>query len=147
LIQDRVGANRAGTHFFVGDLLKTDNVLLQPFSFVARNVVLRPAFAGLRFLGSIGIINTLLNDGLKALLKEDFVPDGTGFVMHALGPFMAVFPVFLAFAVIPLAPDVMIFDTVIRFQVANISTGILFVLAMGSLAVYGVILAGWTGKQ
>ncbi|MCB0330634.1 MAG: NADH-quinone oxidoreductase subunit H [Bdellovibrionales bacterium] len=147
LIQDRVGANRAGTNFFVGDLLKTDVLVLQPLSFLARNIVLRPAFAVFRFLGSIGVINTLLNDAFKALFKEDFVPEGTSVFMHALGPFMAVFPVFLAFAVIPIAPDVTLFDTTIRFQVAEISTGVLFLLAMGSIAVYGVVLAGWTGNN
>ncbi|MCI5064160.1 NADH-quinone oxidoreductase subunit H [bacterium] len=147
LIQDRVGANRAGTNLYVGEFLKTDVFLLKPFAFIVRNLLLRPAFAVFRFLGSIGVINTLLNDALKALLKEDFVPAGTNLFLHALGPFMAVFPVFLAFGVIPLAPDVQIFDTVIRFQVAEISTGLLFLLAMGSIAVYGVVIAGWTGNN
>lgn len=147
LIQDRIGANRAGTNLFVGDLLKTDILVLKPLSFLARNMVLRPGFAVFRFLGSIGVINTLLNDALKALLKEDFVPEGTSVFMHALGPFMAVFPVFLAYGVIPLAPDVEIFGETIRFQVAEISTGLLFLLAMGSIAVYGVVLAGWTGNN
>ncbi|MGA1191401.1 MAG: complex I subunit 1/NuoH family protein [Bdellovibrionota bacterium] len=147
LIQDRVGANRAGTNLVVGDLLKTNNLLLKPFSLAVRALLLAPTFALIRFLGSIGVINTLLNDALKALFKEDFVPEGTNVFLHALGPFMAVFPVFLAFAVIPLAPDAVLFGVPIRFQVAEISTGVLFLLAMGSIAVYGVVLAGWTGNN
>ncbi|MCL4169851.1 UNVERIFIED_CONTAM: hypothetical protein GTU68_065697, partial [Idotea baltica] len=108
LIQDRIGANRAGM---------------------------------------IGIINTLVCDAVKALFKEDFIPEGTSNFIHCLGPFMAVLPVFLAFAVIPVAPDFTLFGYEVRAQVAPISTGILFVFAMGSLAVYGVALAGWSGNN
>lgn len=147
VIQDRVGANRAGAYLQVGDLLTTNNTLLKPLSWLVRNLVLRPVFAVIRFFGSIGVINTLLNDALKALLKEDFVPAGTSLFLHAMGPFMAVFPVFLAYAVVPLSPDVTLFDHTFRLQVADLDTGVIFLLAMGSIAVYGVILAGWTGNN
>lgn len=147
LIQDRVGANRAGAYFEVGNLLKTDVFILKPVSFLLRTFLLHPLFAVVRFLGSIGVINTLLNDALKAILKEDFVPEGTSKFLHALGPFMAVLPVFVAFAVIPLAPDAVIFGETIRFQVADLGLGMLFILAMGSIAVYGVVIAGWTGNN
>ncbi|MCB0353985.1 MAG: NADH-quinone oxidoreductase subunit H [Bdellovibrionales bacterium] len=147
LIQDRVGANRAGAFFEVGDLLKTDNVLLQPIAFVVRTLVLAPTLALVRFLGVLGVINTLLNDALKALLKEDFIPEGTSPFLHAMGPFMAVAPVFLAYAVVPLAPDFVVAGYTIRPQVVELNAGLLFLLAMGSLAVYGVILAGLTGNN
>lgn len=129
LIQDRIGANRAGA-FFETDIL-----------------VLKPVFVIIRFLGILGIINTLLCDAVKALFKEDFIPDGTSNFIHCLGPFMSVLPVFLAFAVIPVAPDFTLFGYEVRAQVATLDTGILFVFAMGSLAVYGVALAGWSGNN
>lgn len=129
LIQDRVGANRAGAYFY------SDNFLL--------NILLAPV----RVLGMLGVINTLLCDAIKALTKEDFVPKGVSNFIHCLGPFMAVFPIFVAFAIVPLGPDVSIAGYVVRPQLAPLNAGILFMLAMGSLAVYGVAIAGWTGNN
>jgi len=94
-----------------------------------------------------GIFNTLVADPVKALLKEDFVPKGTSQFLHSLGPFMAVFPVLVAFAVVPFGPPFVIGDREITLQVVNLNVGILYVFAMGSLAVYGVVLAGWVGRN
>ncbi len=129
LIQDRIGANRAGA------FVQTDTLALKPVFFVVR------------WMGILGVINTLLCDAVKALFKEDFVPEGTSVFIHALGPFLAVLPVFLAFAVIPLAPDFNIGSYHIRAQLAQLDAGVLFILAMGSVSVYGVALAGWTGNN
>ncbi|MCB0333607.1 MAG: NADH-quinone oxidoreductase subunit H [Bdellovibrionales bacterium] len=129
LIQDRIGANRAGAYWY------------------PQNPLLWPIAPFVRLAGMLGIINTLLNDAVKALLKEDFVPEGTSVFMHAIGPFMAVLPVFLAYSVVPLAPDFTVFGYPIQAQLVRIDTGLLFILAMGSLAVYGVVFAGWTGNN
>lgn len=129
LMQDRIGANRAGAFW------TTDIILLKPVFFV------------LRILGILGLINTLVCDAAKAVFKEDFVPEGTSQFMHSLAPFIAVLPVFLAFAFIPIAPDFTVFGMTIRPQVAPVDAGILFVFAMGSIAVYGVAIAGWTGNN
>ena len=129
LIQDRIGANRAGAYFY------SDNFFL--------NLLLAPV----RVLGMLGVINTLLCDAVKALTKEDFVPKGVSNFVHCLGPFMAVFPIFVAFAIVPLGPDLSIAGYTIRPQLAPLNAGILFMLAMGSLAVYGVAIAGWTGNN
>lgn len=130
LIQDRVGANRAGA------FTRTDNILLKPFTFLSR------------IAGILGIWNTFVCDSVKAILKEDFVPKGTSVFMHALAPFLALVPVLMAFTVIPIAPDFNLFGESIRMQVAaGLNSGILFFLAMGSLAVYGVIIAGYTGNN
>ncbi len=129
LIQDRIGANRAGAYFY------TDNILL------------KPVFAVVRLLGILGIVNTLFCDAVKGLFKEDFVPKGTSNFIHSLGPFMAVFPVFLAYALIPVAPDFEIGGYKIRPQVANLDVGVLFIFAMASIAVYGVTIAGWCGNN
>ena len=125
LIQDRVGANRAGSKF------KTDNIFLKPVFFV------------LRILGILGFINTLFCDPIKAIAKEDFVPEGVSNFRHSFAPFVAVMPIFLAFAVIPFAPDFTLFGYDIRMQLAPLGVGVLFIFAMGSVAVYGINLAGW----
>ncbi len=130
LIQDRVGANRAGAY------TQTQYALLKPVAFVSR------------ILGVLGIWNTFICDSAKAIFKEDFVPKGTSVFLHALAPFLGLVPVILAFSVIPLAPDLVLFGEKIRPQVAaGLPSGILFFLAMGSLAVYGVIIAGYSGNN
>lgn len=129
LIQNRVGANRAGAY------LKTDILILKPIFWV------------LRVLGVLGVINTLFCDSAKGILKEDFLPEGTSQFMHCLGPFLAVFPIFMAFALIPMAPEFMLYGELVRPQVANLDVGLLFIFAMGSIAIYGVAIAGWTGRN
>jgi NADH-quinone oxidoreductase subunit H len=64
-----------------------------------------------------------------------------------VAPILAVLPIILAFAVLPLAPDFTLWGYRIHARVAPIDAGILFVLAMGSVAVYGVAIAGWTGNN
>lgn len=129
LMQDRVGANRAG-------------------SFVtSTRWYIKPFLPLVRMMGVLGVINTLFCDSVKGLMKEDFVPEGASKFLHALAPFLAVLPIILAFSVLPLAPEFVLFDERIRPQVSSIDGGLLFVLAMGSVAVYGVALAGWTGNN
>jgi NADH-quinone oxidoreductase subunit H len=129
LIQDRVGANRAGA------FVTFDPIALKPLQWV------------LRILGRLGFTNTLLCDSVKAILKEDFIAKGVSPFIHSLAPFLAVTPIFLAFAVIPLAPNFTLFGYEITTQIAPIDAGLLFVFAMGSVAVYGVAIAGWTGNN
>jgi NADH-quinone oxidoreductase subunit H len=129
LIQNRIGANRAGA-FFTTDIL-----------------LLKPVFWMIRWMGILGVINTLICDSIKGILKEDFLPDGTNQFMHCLGPMLAVLPIFLAFALIPLAPEFELFGMMIKPQVANLDVGVLFILAMGSITVYGIAIAGWTGNN
>jgi NADH-quinone oxidoreductase subunit H len=108
-----------------------------------------------------GLINTLVADPIKALTKEDFVPKGVSQFMHSLAPFMGVFPVLLSFAVLPFGPPLEmggvidlpflepfeIKKRVVSLQVADLNIGVLYVLAMGSLAVYGTVLAGWVSNN
>ncbi len=135
LIQDRIGANRAGAY-------EEPDFLPIKLLFKIPGVRLLISWAGY-----LGLVNTLVCDAVKALFKEDFVPTGTSKFVHALAPFMAAFPVFLAFAVIPIAPDFELFGYQISTQMAKIDAGVLFIFAMGSIAVYGVALAGWTGNN
>lgn len=129
LIQDRVGANRAGTYLY------TDKWYLKPI------------FVILRLFGILGFVNTFFCDPLKAIMKEDYVPKGVSNFLHSLAPFAAALPIFIAFAVIPFAPDFTLFGYEIRMQLAPLNAAMLFVFAMGSVAVYGVALAGWTSNN
>jgi NADH-quinone oxidoreductase subunit H len=94
-----------------------------------------------------GIINTLVCDPVKAITKEDFLPRGVSQFMHSLAPFMGVFPVIVSFAVIPFGPPIEIAGKTITLQLADLNVGILYIFAMGSIAVYGTVLAGWVSNN
>lgn len=125
LMQDRIGANRAAFPLHI------------PFT----------PRSWTKWFDFAGMINTLVADPAKAVFKEDWVPKGTGQLMHSLAPFLALFPVIVSFAVIPFGPPVTIGGVQVPLQVAKLDVGVLFVFAFGSLAVYGVVLAGWVSNN
>jgi NADH-quinone oxidoreductase subunit H len=98
-------------------------------------------FAGL------GLVNTLVADPIKFLLKEDVVPAGTDRLLHFLAPFLSLVPVMVTFAVVPFGDVLEVGGRVVNLQAADLNVGILFVLAMVSLAVYGVVLGGWASNN
>ena len=98
-------------------------------------------FAGL------GIVNTLVADPVKFLLKEDVTPDGADRLLHFLAPVIAVVPAVAAFAVVPFGDVLEAGGRVITLQAAQLNVGVLYVLAMASLGVYGVVLAGWASNN
>lgn len=83
-------------------------------------------------------------DVFKLLLKEDIIPASSNKPLHTLAPFIALFVAFSTYAVIPFGPSVKIFGYDIQLVVADINIGILYVLALTSLSVYGITLAGWS---
>lgn len=93
--------------------------------------------------GPFGILVTLA-DGIKLFFKEGITPAQADRRIYTLAPILSLVPAMLAFAVVPLGTEITLFDRTIPLQVADLNVGILFVLAMGSLAVYGVVLAGWS---
>ena len=104
----------------------------------------RAAFFGFYFAG---VVNTLVCDPVKALFKEDWIPKGVSGFMHACGPFLALVPVIVSFAVIPFGPQFRIGDTTINLQLIDLDVGVLYVFAFGSLSVYGVVIAGWVSDN
>ncbi len=92
--------------------------------------------------GPFGLLQTLA-DGIKLFFKEDFRPAGADRWTYALAPILAMVPSLLAFAVVPLGDEVTIAGHKVDFIISDINVGILYFLAMGSLSVYGVVLAGW----
>jgi NADH-quinone oxidoreductase subunit H len=93
--------------------------------------------------GPWGILQTLA-DGIKFFFKEDLLPDRADKVVFRIAPYLAIVPAFLSFAVVPFGGTVTIAHHTTRLQLADPPVGILLVLAMSSLAVYGVMLAGWS---
>ena len=83
-------------------------------------------------------------DVLKLLLKEDIIPEKANRVVHAAAPMIALFVAFTTYAVIPIGPDITIYNYNISLVVADVNIGILFVLALTSLGVYALTLAGWS---
>ncbi len=94
-----------------------------------------------------GLVNTLMADPLKFLTKEDVIPSGVDRLFHTLAPCIHLFPALVTFAVIPFGDVLVIGDYTINLQVAPLNVGILFVLAMVSLGVYGVVLGGWASNN
>jgi NADH-quinone oxidoreductase subunit H len=93
--------------------------------------------------GPRGVLLSLA-DGIKLFFKEAIHPTNADRWVYRVAPALAVIPGFLAFAVVPFGPSVFIFGRTVGLQLADISVGILWVLAMTSIGVYTVVLAGWS---
>ncbi|MBU3716950.1 MAG: NADH-quinone oxidoreductase subunit NuoH [Actinobacteria bacterium] len=101
--------------------------------------------------GPWGLLQTLA-DGIKLFFKEDLLPDRADRFVFKLAPYLAFVPAFLVWSVIPLGGDfsdgkngiVTWFGEQTRVQLADPPVGILLVLALSSIAVYGIMLAGWS---
>jgi len=93
--------------------------------------------------GPRGILVTLA-DGIKLFFKEGITPTLVDRPVYAIAPVLAMAPAFLAFAVVPFGTGVTVFGREIPFQIADLNVGILWILAMTSLGVYAVVLAGWS---
>jgi NADH-quinone oxidoreductase subunit H len=94
-----------------------------------------------------GLVNTLMADPLKFITKEDVVPANADRLLHFLAPCVSLFPALVAFAVIPFGDVLDVGGRVINLQVAPLNVGILYILALVSLGVYGVVLGGWASNN
>ena len=88
-------------------------------------------------VGPYGLFQPIA-DGLKALVKELIIPDRSNKALFVLAPVLCFGPALAAWAVIPFAPEVVL---------ADVNAGILYLMAMTSLGVYGVIIAGWASNS
>jgi NADH-quinone oxidoreductase subunit H len=119
LIQDRIGANRAAV-LGVGGRLGLPN---------------------------LGLVNTLMADPLKLFTKEDFVPEGADHFLHGLAPFLALFPILITFAVVPIGDVLRIGSQSINLQAAHLDVAALYLLAALGISVYGLALGGWASNN
>lgn len=94
-------------------------------------------------VGPLGLLQPFA-DVFKLLLKEDIVPENSNKFVHALAPIIALIVAFSTYAVIPFGPEVTLFGKKVSLVVADVNIGILYVLALTSLGVYGITFAGWS---
>jgi len=93
--------------------------------------------------GPFGLLQTLA-DGTKLFFKEDLFPERSDKWVFRLAPYLSAVPAFLTFAIIPLGGNVRWFGHDTYLQLADPPMGVLFSLAISSIAVYGIMLAGWS---
>ncbi len=96
--------------------------------------------------GKFGLLQSLM-DGIKLPLKEDIVPRGVDKVLFVIAPAIAAIPAFISFAIIPWGPVVSVFGHYTPLQLADLPVAVLLVLAMSSMGVYGIVLAGWASNS
>jgi NADH-quinone oxidoreductase subunit H len=96
--------------------------------------------------GKFGLLQSLM-DGIKLALMEDIVPRGVDKVLFWLAPAIITIPAFISFAIIPVGPVVSIAGVHTPLQLANLPVAVLLVLAMSSMGVYGLVLAGWSSSS
>jgi len=103
----------------------------------------RASIFGLRLFG----LFQPLADAVKMIFKEDFVPPFADRVLHALAPWLSFFFVAVTVSAVPFGPDLVIGGRRIVLQVVDLDAGLVFVLAMLGLGVYGILLGGWASNN
>jgi NADH-quinone oxidoreductase subunit H len=96
--------------------------------------------------GPFGLLQTLM-DGFKLAFKEEIFPKSADRIVYILAPLISATCAFLAFAVIPLGPTVSMFGYETPLQLADFPVAVLYVLAIASIGVYGIVLAGWSSSS
>jgi NADH-quinone oxidoreductase subunit H len=98
--------------------------------------------------GPFGLLQSLA-DGIKLMLKEDLTPRAVDKVVYVLAPIMSAVPAFLAVAVIPFGPVVRVpfTSTHTPLQLTDLPVAVLYILAIASIGVYGIVLAGWSSNS
>lgn len=97
-------------------------------------------------IGPLGLFQSIC-DAIKFLWKEDTVPKHVDRFYYVLAPVVSLVPSFMTFAVIPFASQIQWGEHLIKFQVADLNVGVLYVLSIASLGVYGIIMAGWSSNN
>ncbi|MEY3650121.1 MAG: hypothetical protein RL370_824 [Actinomycetota bacterium] len=94
-------------------------------------------------VGPFGLIQALA-DGVKLALKEDLIPAAADKIVFVLAPIISASTCFMSFAVIPITGEVSLFGQKTAMQLTDLPVGVLYVLAIASVGVYGIVLAGWS---
>ncbi len=95
---------------------------------------------------ALGLIHPLA-DVIKMITKEDTMPTGAHRFIHLISPFIAVTPAVISFAVIPYGGTYEMWGAKFSLVVADLDYGVLYLFAIGSIATYGSMLAGWAGNN
>lgn len=97
-------------------------------------------------VGPFGLLQPIA-DGIKLLCKESFQPANVDVFAYWLAPGISLFTALFAFVLIPFGDTITVFDHQVVLSIADVNAGIVFLLAFSSLAVYGVVLAGWSSND
>jgi NADH-quinone oxidoreductase subunit H len=97
-------------------------------------------------IGPLGLFHAVA-DAIKFMFKEDPVPSYVSKFYYVIAPLVVLIPAFMAFSVVPFASSIVIQGTEIRFQVADLNVGLIFIFAIASLGVYGIIMAAWSSNS
>ncbi len=96
--------------------------------------------------GPMGLLQPIA-DGIKSFFKEDIIPSEASKFAFVLAPMMILIPALITIAVVPFGPDVQIGDYLVPLQITDLNVGMLYILAMAGLGVYGIVLAGWASNS
>lgn len=96
--------------------------------------------------GPFGILQPMA-DGLKLFFKEEIIPNSSNKVLFILGPSLAMLTAMMTCAVVPWGGDINLFGRTIPLQIADVNIGILYVFAVVSLGIYGVMIGGWSSNN
>jgi len=97
-------------------------------------------------VGPHGLLQPIA-DGIKLLFKEDIIPQKANKLLFILSPIMAVIPAMMTFAIIPFGDKVKILGYSVDLVVTDINVGFLYILAVSSLGIYGIVMAGWSSNN
>ncbi len=141
---------------FVGQIVLTLFVFVMLLSSAAGMVYMERKVAALMqqrlgpyLVGPKGLLQPLA-DIIKLMFKEELRPRAADTLLFALAPMIAATCAFAAFAVVPFGADTTVFGLIpegLRLQVADVNVAILVVFAIGSMSVYGIVLAGWSSNS
>ena len=96
--------------------------------------------------GPFGILQPLA-DGVKMFMKEDFIPRNADKWLFIMGPGIAMFTALITSTIIPWSTDLTFFGNTIKLQVADFNIGILFIMGVLSIGVYGIMIGGWASNN
>jgi NADH-quinone oxidoreductase subunit H len=97
-------------------------------------------------VGPWGLLQPIA-DGIKLFLKEEIIPDKAYKAVFLVAPAMALIPAVLSLGVIPFGPEVTVLGRKVTVYMADINIGILYIFAVSSIGVYGIVLAGWASES
>lgn len=96
--------------------------------------------------GPLGLLQPIA-DAIKLIFKEELVPANANKLIFLLAPIITVIPALIITAVIPWGPPVTLFGREVKLAMADLSVGVLYILAVASISVYGITLAGWSSNN
>jgi NADH-quinone oxidoreductase subunit H len=97
-------------------------------------------------VGPFGLLQPLA-DGLKMILKEDIIPSEANRWLYVLAPAISLVPALMTFIVIPYGSSITVFGYTIDLHVTHMNVGLLYIFALTSLGVYGIVIAGWSSNN